>query len=104
MGGKLGTREAVAWSDGWMPMDVALGDVAKKLGLFRAAVERAGRDPDSIPITMVAFGDVDLATLADYRDLGVERVLVGANRTGWDDPTTTFPCIDRYAAMIPELA
>ena len=103
MGGKLGTREAVAWADGWIPMDVALGDVTKKLGLFRAAVERAGRDPDSIPITMVAFGDVEMATLAAYRDLGVERVLVGANRAGWDDPATTFPCIDRYAAMIPEL-
>lgn len=103
-GGRLGTREAVAWADAWMPMDVALGDVAKKLGLFRSAAERAGRDPDSIAITIVAFGDADLAKLALYRDLGVERVIVGANRTGWDDPSTTLPCLDRYAAMITALA
>jgi probable F420-dependent oxidoreductase len=104
MGGKLGTREAVAWADAWMPMDVALGDVARKLGLFRAAAERAGRDPDSVPITMVTFGDPDLHTLSAYRDLGVERVIVGASRTGWDDPATTLPCLDRYAEMIPDLA
>jgi probable F420-dependent oxidoreductase len=103
-GGRLGTREAVAWADAWMPMDAALGDVAKKLGLFRSAAERAGRDPDSIPITIVAFGDADLAKLALYRDLGVERVIVGANRTGWDDPSTTLPCLDRHAAMITALA
>jgi probable F420-dependent oxidoreductase len=103
-GGKLGTREAVSWADGWMPMDVALGDVAKKVGRFRDAAEAVGRDPDTIPITIVTFGDPDLPTLAGYRDLGAERVIIGANREGWDDPATTFSCIDRYAAMIPELA
>jgi probable F420-dependent oxidoreductase len=104
MAGRLGTREAIRWADAWMPMDVGLGNVPKKLGLFRAAAEEAGRDPATIPITFVAFGDPDLATLAGYRDLGVERVILGANRTGWADPSTTLPCMDHYAAMIPELA
>jgi probable F420-dependent oxidoreductase len=104
MAGRLGTREAIRWADAWMPMDVGLGNVPKKLGLFRAAAEAAGRDPATIPITFVAFGDPDLATLAGYRDLGVERVIIGANRTGWANPSTTLPCMDHYAAMIPELA
>jgi probable F420-dependent oxidoreductase len=104
MGGRLGTREAVAWADGWMPMDVALGNVAKKVGLFRQAAETAGRDPDQIPITIVTFGDPDLKTLASYRDLGVQRVIVGAARAGWDDPSTTMSCLDGYAEMIPALA
>jgi probable F420-dependent oxidoreductase len=104
MGGRLGTREAVAWADGWMPMDVALGDVARKVGKFRAAASEAGRDPDQIPITMVAFGDPTLQTLSEYRALGIARTVVGANRTGWDDPATTQPCIDLYATMIEELA
>ena len=103
-GGRIGTREAVAWSDGWMPMDIALGNVPKKVTRFREAVADAGRDPDAVPITMVTFGDPDLATLAGYRDIGVERVVVGAARTGWDDPSTTLPCLDTYAAMVPELA
>jgi probable F420-dependent oxidoreductase len=99
-GGKTGTREAVAWADGWMPMDVALGDVAAKIGKFRGAASEAGRDPATIPITIVTFGDPDLRTLAVYRDLGVERAIIGAGRAGWDDPSTTLPCLDRYAEMI----
>ena len=102
-GGRVGTREAVAWADGWMPMDIALGNVAKKVTRFREAAADAGRDPAAIPITMVTFGDPDLATLAGYRDIGVERVVVGSGRTGWDDPATALPCLDTYAAMIPEL-
>jgi probable F420-dependent oxidoreductase len=102
-GGRVGTRQAVAWADGWMPMDVALGDVPKKIGRFRQAAAEGGRDPETIPITIVTYGDPDLPTLASYRELGVERVVVGAARTGWDDPATTLPCMDTYAKMIPEL-
>ena len=103
-GGRVGTREAVAWADGWMPMDIALGDVGRKVARFREIASDAGRDPGAIPITMVTFGDPDLATLARYRELGVDRVVLGSARTGWDDPATTLPCLDTYAAMMPELA
>lgn len=103
-GGRLGTREAVAWADSWMPMDIALGDVARKVAKFRQIAGESGRDPDAIPITIVAMGDIDMATLSHYRDIGVERTLVGAARTGWDDPSTTLPCLDHYAQMIGELA
>ncbi len=103
-GGRIGTREAVAWADGWMPMDIALGNVARKVIRFREITADTGRDPASIEITMVTFGDPDLATLAGYRDLGIERVVVGGARTGWDDPSTTLSCLDTYAAMLPELA
>ncbi len=100
--GRTGTREAVAWSDGWMPMDIGLGDVAKKVARFRQAASDAGRG--GLPITLVTYGDPTRATLAGYRDLGIERVVIGAARTGWDDPQTTLPCADRYAEMIPDLA
>ena len=103
-GGRVGTAQAVAWADGWLPMDVALGDVAKQVGRFRAAAADAGRDSDTIGITIVTFGDPDLATLAAYRECGAERAVVGAARTGWDDPATTLPCLDSYAAMVDELA
>jgi probable F420-dependent oxidoreductase len=103
-GGKLGTRHAVDWADGWMPMDVALGDVGKKIALFRRAAENAGRDPATIPITVITFGDPDLNTLARYRDLGVARTVVGGARRGWEDPATTLPCLDTYAPMIRELS
>ena len=102
-GGRTGTREAIAWADGWMPMDVALGDVPRKVARFRALAEAAGRDPADLPITMVTFGDPTLAALSAYRELGVERVVVGAARTGWEDPGTTMACIDRYTAFVDEL-
>jgi probable F420-dependent oxidoreductase len=101
-GGPLGTQHAAAWADGWAPMDVALGDVAKRLSRFRAQVAAAGRD--DVPVTIVTFGDPDPDVLRTYRDLGVARVVIGASRTGWDDPASSLPFIDRYAALATELA
>lgn len=100
-GGKLGSQHAVRWADEWMPMDVALGNVDKRIARFRELAADAGRD---IPISLVTFGDPTPETLFHYRDLGVVRVVIGAARIGWDDPTTTMPFIDRYAGLIPELA
>ena len=100
-GGKVGTRHAVRWADGWMPMDVALGDVARRIARFREVAAAAGRE---IPISLVAFGDPTPETLHHYRELGVVRTVIGASRTGWDDPGTTMPFIDRYAALVPVLA
>jgi probable F420-dependent oxidoreductase len=105
-GGKLGTQHAVRWADEWMPMDIALGGaesggVARKVAKFRSIAEEKGRD---IPISLVTFGDPTPETLHHYRELGIVRTIIGAARTGWDDPATTMPFIDRYAPLIPELA
>jgi probable F420-dependent oxidoreductase len=101
--GRVGTRQAVAWADGWMPMDIALGDVGRRLDRFREAVAAAGRDPAAVPVSLVVFGDPDLATLATYRDIGVDRVVLGAGRSGWDDPSTILPFLDDWAEAIPQL-
>lgn len=100
-GGRLGTEHAVRWADEWMPMDVALGNVTKKIGRFREAAAEAGRE---IPVSLVTFGDPTPETLHTYRELGVVRTVIGASRSGWDDPATTMPFIDRYSELIPELA
>ncbi|MDO8389576.1 MAG: LLM class F420-dependent oxidoreductase [Actinomycetota bacterium] len=101
VGGKLGTEHAVRWADEWMPMDVALGNVAKNVGKFREASAAAGRG--EIPITMVAFGNPSLDRLKEYRDLGVQRTILGAARVGWDDPATAMPMIDDYAPFVDQL-
>jgi len=77
------------------------GGVARTIAKFRSIAAEAGRD---IPISIFAFGDPTPETLHHYRELGVVRTIVGISRTGWDDPGTTMPFIDRYAALIPELA
>ncbi len=96
-GGKLGSQHTIEWADGWMPLDVTLGDVTKRVNKFRQLSVDAGRN--NIPISMVAFGDPTLDTLLMYRDLGIERVIVGSGRDGWEDPTGVPAFIDRYAEM-----
>ena len=100
-GGKLGSQHTIAWADGWMPLDVTLGDVTKRVNKFRQLSADAGRL--DIPISMVAFGDPTLDTLLMYRDLGIERVIVGSGRDGWEDPSGVTAFIDRYAEMRDQL-
>ena len=100
-GGKLGSQHTIAWADGWMPLDVTLGDVTKRVNKFRQLSADAGRL--DIPISMVAFGDPTLDTLLMYRDLGIERVIVGSGRDGWEDPSGVPAFIDRYAEMRDQL-
>ena len=100
-GGKLGSQHTIAWADGWMPLDVTLGDVPKRVAKFRQLSADAGRQ--DIPISMVAFGDPTLETLLVYRDLGIERVIVGSGRDGWEDPSGVPAFIERYANMRDQL-
>ena len=100
-GGKLGSQHTIAWADGWMPLDVTLGNVAKRVNKFRQLSADAGRH--DIPISMVAFGDPSRDTLLMYRDLGIERVIVGSGRDGWEDPSGVPAFIDRYAEMRDQL-
>jgi probable F420-dependent oxidoreductase len=100
-GGKLGSQHTIQWADGWMPLDVTLGDVTKRVNKFRQLSTDAGRQ--DIPISMVAFGDPSLDTLKMYRDLGIERVIVGSGREGWEDPSGVPAFIERYATMRDKL-
>ncbi len=105
--GRLGSQHAARWADGWMPTDVGLGPIDggmldRKVRLFHEATEQANRP--RLPITMSAFGDPAPATLRHYRDLAIDRVVLGTARANWDDPSTTMTFIDRYADLIPELA
>jgi probable F420-dependent oxidoreductase len=104
MAGRVGTVQTLTWADEWMPMDIALGKVERRLTSFRRALEEAGRDPATFPITIVAFGNPEQATLEHYRELGVRRTVLGAARQGWDDPETTLPFLDHYAPMVEALA
>jgi probable F420-dependent oxidoreductase len=99
--GRLGTEHALRWADEWMPMDIALGNVAKRVTKFRESASALGRE---IPISLLTFGDPSPETLHEYRALGVVRTIIGSARTGWDDPKTTMAFIDLYAPLIAELA
>jgi probable F420-dependent oxidoreductase len=66
-------RRATRYGDGWIPIAGAgRADPLDYLPRFRQMAEEAGRDPDSLPVTLGgAPEDPDL--LKRYRDLGVVR-------------------------------
>ena len=102
--GPRATRACLGWADGWIPGDAAIPDVATAVTDVRREAEDAGRDPDALDLTIMAWGDPRVERLARYRELGFHRVILGGGRRDADDPATALPFLDRYAAMVDELA
>lgn len=102
--GPLGVKHAAEWADGWMPVDVAMGDVAEGIRSFREQVTANGRNPDQVPITLQTLITPDLDTLKRYRDLGVERIVVGVALDMWDQPEKIMPMVDEFGELIRQLA
>lgn len=111
--GGVGPRaitHAARWADGWLPADDRLGDVSEGIARFRRAVAEAGRDPNSVPITL----NVRLSRDSDgrlpshdllkrYRDLGVQRVVLIDVSADVMPPDERLRMLDDYAALIPAL-
>ena len=102
--GRVGTRHAAEWSDGWYPIDVGGRDFAPYIERFRKMVSEAGRDPAKVPICISARGEPGLDRLLRYRDLGVERVLISTGGLDAGSFDKALPLLDRYAELIPKLA
>lgn len=102
--GPLGVRHAAEWADGWMPVDVAMPDVAAGIRDFRQAVADFGRNPDDVEITMVVMSEPTPDLLKRYRDMGVARVNIGISMENWDRPEVVMPTIERFSKLVPELS
>ncbi len=91
-------QRVVDYCDGWMPISVRVGDIGAGIADLRRHAEKAGRDPNSLSVTV--FGaNPDEAILRSYEKAGVERALFGlpsANRE------TILPLLDRYAALVQQ--
>lgn len=103
MGGAFpfGARRAIAYGDGWFPHAVrpAYGDVIDKFPEFRQMAAEAGRDPDTIPITVYGIAE-DLDLLRRYRDAGTDRVMFELPSAG---PEEILPMLDRCAELAAEV-
>jgi alkanesulfonate monooxygenase SsuD/methylene tetrahydromethanopterin reductase-like flavin-dependent oxidoreductase (luciferase family) len=99
--GPLGLRHVAAYADEWLPAASRLGDLREGFEAFRAAVEAAGRDPASIPISLVCFSPPSVETIESYANLGVQRiVLLGPDEA---DPYKRFadafqPILEQFAS------
>jgi hypothetical protein len=89
-------RRAVRYGNGWMPIPGRGASIVEDLRDLRALAESAGRDPQTIPVTV--FGaPADPKVIAEYETAGVERVLLPLPPAG-DDKVLAL--LDRYAPLL----
>ena len=91
-------RRAVRYGDGWIPQMTAtapteLGDLIPK---FRQMAAEAGREPDSIPISVWGRSP-ELEQMKRYHDLGVDRAVTSLDSAKADE---ILPVLDKWAAII----
>jgi probable F420-dependent oxidoreductase len=87
-------RRAVRYGDGWYP-NASSGDPAEYLPRFRQMVIDAGRDPETMTVT-VGGAPEDAGKLSWLRDLGVHRVVVSLMAESREE---VLPVLDRWAKL-----
>jgi probable F420-dependent oxidoreductase len=94
-------RRAIRYGDGWCPIGGRPGsDPLEALPQFRQLARDAGRDPQSLPITL--FNPVeDADRLARYREMGVARVVIMLLSEPRDK---ILPILDRWARLMGRTA
>jgi probable F420-dependent oxidoreductase len=91
-------RRAVRYGDGWAPIAGRGpdGDVDELLPKFHQMLSEAGRDPQSVPVTLFGVPE-DVDRLARYRDKAIARVVVMLPSANSD---AILPTLDRWAELI----
>jgi alkanesulfonate monooxygenase SsuD/methylene tetrahydromethanopterin reductase-like flavin-dependent oxidoreductase (luciferase family) len=102
--GPVGLRHTAEWADGWMPLDLHLEDVGASVAAMRQRVSEAGRDPGRFDVTLIVMSRTTVDKLQRFRDVGVDRCLVGASMDVWNQPDAMLREVDRLAEMIPKVA
>src|SRR5215831_15264835 len=94
-------RRAIRYGDGWCPIGGRPGaNPLDALGQFRQMARDAGRDPQSLPVTLFNPPD-DAGELARYRDFGIARVVVMLVS---EESDRILPILDRWAELIRRTA
>jgi hypothetical protein len=83
-----------------MPIPARASDLKAEILELRALAEEAGRDPDSITVTLYGT-PADPETLDAYSRAGAHRALFGLPSSGAD---VVLPLLDRYAAAAKSFA
>ena len=89
-------RRAIAYGDGWIPLGGRGADVLEQLPRFRQMAAEAGRDADSLPVSV--FGaEMDEDMLKRLRDAGIARVTFSLESEKEDQ---VLPVLDKIASLI----
>jgi probable F420-dependent oxidoreductase len=91
-------RRAIRYGDGLIPQapDAGSGEPEEYLPRFRRMAEEAGRDPQSLTVTLGGAPE-DPDRLRRYRDLGIARMNVRLPAAKADE---ILPVLDRWANLI----
>jgi probable F420-dependent oxidoreductase len=94
-------RRAVRYGDGWIPRDDWLErDGLGVIDAFHRMAVDAGRDPQSLPITLFRVPD-DIERLRLYERIGIDRVVFSLPAAREDG---IMPILDRWAELQRQLA
>ena len=96
-----GARRALRYGDGWIPLSgrAAYGDIAEILPRFRQMASEAGRDLETVPLSMFAVPE-EVETMKRYAGFGISRVVVSLAS---EPAETTLPILDRWAEIIRQV-
>ncbi len=89
-------RRIADFCEGWLPRARVFQDAASEMARLKAAADEAGRDVDSIKVSVFGAED-DAAALASYREAGVHRALIGLPSA---DRDTVLPILDTLSKHI----
>jgi probable F420-dependent oxidoreductase len=94
-------RRAIRYGNGWIPRADRLehDGIGVVIARFRQMATEAGRDPESLPITIFRVPD-DVAKLRFCQEIGVDRVVFSLPAEKAD---AILPILDRWAAVKREL-
>jgi probable F420-dependent oxidoreductase len=98
--GNVGMRHAAEYADEWFPIDNMLigpqgqTDVATGIARFRSLVEEYGRDPQTVPISLMLFGRPRADRIERYQELGVHRLVISAPNAELHSPEDTLRDLD----------
>ena len=90
-----GARRAIRYGDGWIPI-AGRDPVSENVAEFRKLAEEAGRDPDSIEVSLFGMGP-DEGAVKNAREFGASRVVFGLPSA---DRDAVLPLLDRYAEVM----
>jgi probable F420-dependent oxidoreductase len=89
-------QRVVEFCDGWFPIASRISDLTAAVADLRLRAERAGRNPDSISVS-VFFAKPEADAIREYGRAGAERVIFAVPCAARD---IVLPTLDRYAALM----
>ena len=90
-----GARRAIRYGDGWIPV-AGREDLSDVIPKFHQMAREAGRNPESIEITLFGLGE-DIDKLKRFGDMGVARVVP---MFAPEKADTVLPIVDRWTKIM----